>query len=556
MSKKNKMDIITTYIIPILLGGLLMWYTTLMTDKFQKQTRHNQETIENIANNISKVVDEISIKNDKIESNTIENIDISRQLSEILDKVNGLTIQTNLIASDIKNEQKVKGNLSLRLPKKEYYQVDVGAGNQHYYSRDLLLKVKGLVELNSVFKNIPILNLKLKDNELLVSTKLYDFNGNVVTEINENKWAVGANIFSKNWNEHALEIIDNKGNVALQLNLKNDKIIIRGIIPTRIGIMILTDDDYRMLDYNDKDLSSKLFDYSRKINRIFEHTGCDYLGSKMPLTQEETENNKLIKNRVKKLKKIDNKYLINQVNQHLKDIRELLYQNELNQSKIMYSSNTDDLSSLVFLDLQNKKREELSKKLLSDYFEKYKIESIAINNVLKTRVPVSRYKTFKEIGVDYEEPNNLRILNLIVDDIEIMSKLISKKLNNLSIDKIQVQTQKLIDDLDLIIEAHEKEDKVLMNKFFKITSEKKSNIDYSQIREQESLEKKNLKLKYELEYNLNHKMDAIILRKELIKNIPDYKAELNMIDHFYKNPSFYDVQKIRDDLEKMMELIK
>ncbi len=563
MSKKNKMDIITTFVIPILLGGLLMWYTTLMTDKFQKQTGKNQKAIKSIADDISKVVDEINIKNDKIESNTIENIDISNQLSKILEKVNDLTEQTNLIASDIKNEQKVKGNLSLRLPKKEYYQVDVGAGNQYYYSRDLLLKIEGLVELNSVFKNIPILNLKLKDNELLVSTKLYDFNGNVVTEINENKWAVGSNIFSKNWNEHALEIIDNRGNVALQINLKNDKIIIRGIIPTKVGIMVLTDDDYCMLDYNDKELSSKLYNYSKKIKRIFEHTGSNYLGSKAPLTKEEIEKlekenqySKLISKRVKELKKLDSKSLMNEVKDHVKGFRTLLYENELNQSKIMYYSNTSNLSSSDFWNLQNKKREELSKKLFSDYFEKYKIESIAINKVLGTKIPILRYKDFKDEIIDYEQSNDLFSLNLIVDDIEIMFKLISKKFDDLSIVKIKNQTQKLIDDLDLIIEDHEKEDKVLRDKFFKITSEKKSNIDYAQIRQQENLDKINLELKYKLEYNLNYKIDVIILRKELLKNIPDYKAELKMIDHFYKNPNFYDIPRIKDDLKNMMKLIK
>lgn len=364
MSKKNKMDIITTYIIPLSLGGLLMWYTARMTDKFQKQSTGNQETIKAIADDISKVVDEINLKNDKIESNINENINISKQLSDILGKVNDLTEKTNLIASDIKNEQKVKGNLSLILPKKESYQVEIGgAGNQFYYSRNELQKEEGFNAITSKNTNTPILNLKLRNEEFLVTTKLYDFTGNVVTEINENKWAVGSNIFSKNWNKDALEIIDNRGNVALQINLKDDKIIIRGIIPTSSGIMILTDEDFITLDFNDAELSSKLHNYSKKINRIFEHTGSDYLGSKLPLTKEETENiakvNKYknqINNRFNKLKKLDSESVINEVTKHVKGFRALLYESELNQSKIDNDTNTPMLSSNDLWHLKTKKR--------------------------------------------------------------------------------------------------------------------------------------------------------------------------------------------------------
>lgn len=194
--------------------------------------------------------------------------------------------------------------------------------------------------------------------------------------------------------------------------------------------------------------------------------------------------------------------------------------------------------------------------MLSDYSELYKIESIAIHNLLKTKIPLSKYNALKEGMLDYEQPINLFSLNLIVDDIEIMSKLSSKQFNNLNKDKIKGYTQKLINDLDVIIQNHEKDEKILRRKLSQTTRKTESNIDYDQIRKKESLERDKLNFKYKLEYNLNHKIDAIILKNELLKLIPTYKPQIEVIDHFYKDTNFYDIPKIKNDLEEMMELIK
>ncbi|MCB0748781.1 MAG: hypothetical protein KDC90_15075 [Ignavibacteriae bacterium] len=557
MNKKKKMDQFLSYAIPIALGALLTWYSVRLSNKFQKQTGDNQEAIKSVADDISRIVDEIKIKNEQIDSNTLENIKVSKQLGEILQKVNNLAEKTNLIAQDIKNEQKVKGTLSLKLPNKTVYRIELGgAGNNFYYSREKLLTEDGF---NAILdkENKVILNLKLRNDELLISIKLYDFFGNIISEINENDWAVGSNIFSKNWNDEALEIIDIRGNVAFQISLKDNRIIIRGILPLTSGVMIMTDDIFTTLSYNREDLQ-KAINYSKDIKRLFEHTGSDYLRSKVPLTKAEQdelkktkETNARIKSKIKKFKKLNKEQLFLEASSLVKEIRELLSDYEKENCKIMYSANSEKLSQDDFFDYKKNKQSKLSEVTMSDYIKKYNAKSIAIKKVLDTKIDKSKYSLLNKEVLDFENPTNIISLNNIVDEIEIMSKILVLKPNSKR-EEIQQKGQKLIDGINQIIENNIKKEEEIKGKFSNLSLENNPNVNYIEIVEKERLESSLLNIKYLSKYNLDYKIDALILRAEILKILPDdYKSEIDVL--YYTNPNTGNIVRIKADLENMLK---
>lgn len=73
------------------------------------------------------------------------------------------------------------------------------------------------------------LDIWIKDGELKVSTTLRDENGDILAVLVANEWKVSNSIFDKNFDENALEIIDKKGNVVLQLEFDGNYIRLAGI---------------------------------------------------------------------------------------------------------------------------------------------------------------------------------------------------------------------------------------------------------------------------------------------------------------------------------------
>jgi len=84
--------------------------------------------------------------------------------------------------------------------------------------------------------NVPILSLKQKDNQLFVTTTIRDEKGEILAELKENEWQINKrNVFDRNMTMNALEIRDQRGNVALQIVHFGDTVHIAGIFRCRNG---------------------------------------------------------------------------------------------------------------------------------------------------------------------------------------------------------------------------------------------------------------------------------------------------------------------------------
>ena len=84
--------------------------------------------------------------------------------------------------------------------------------------------------------DLPVLSLKERNGQLLVSTTIRDAEGHVVVEIKENEWAVNKNAaYDRNYTNDAFEVRDNRGKVALQIASLGDTIHVAGIFRCRSG---------------------------------------------------------------------------------------------------------------------------------------------------------------------------------------------------------------------------------------------------------------------------------------------------------------------------------
>jgi hypothetical protein len=147
---------------------------------------------------------------------------------------------------------------------------------------------QGINQIRSIRcdKVSPII-LKLRDDKLMLSSKFYNFNNEIVGEIEDNEWRLNKNYFKRNYNKSAIEVIDNYDVVVMQVILEKDSILINGVLTCGKNIMICNGDNTLMFSseslkleqsgMTEKDLYIK---EGRKIKRLFEYTGDDWLGKR------------------------------------------------------------------------------------------------------------------------------------------------------------------------------------------------------------------------------------------------------------------------------------
>ncbi len=85
--------------------------------------------------------------------------------------------------------------------------------------------------------NDPLLSLKIVDGKLLVTTTVRDEKGALIAELHDNQWThqVRPAIYDRNYNDHVLEILDAKGEVALQVVDFGDAVRVAGIFRCKNG---------------------------------------------------------------------------------------------------------------------------------------------------------------------------------------------------------------------------------------------------------------------------------------------------------------------------------
>ena len=153
--------------------------------------------------------------------------------------------------------------------------IDIHAGISIFVSPIELFKDGKEVDLNEGFPGTPLnLKLKLKDNRLLVSTNIISSDGNFVGELVENEWRLNPNnMFTRNFDDNGLEIIDNNNIPVFQIDMiDNNNIRIGGIIRSgnKIAIVKNNDEPYRLIRRDSFDID-QIKEYGSEVKKMFKY---------------------------------------------------------------------------------------------------------------------------------------------------------------------------------------------------------------------------------------------------------------------------------------------
>lgn len=330
--------------------------------------------------------------------------------------IRGLIEKNNTLADQIVNEQKERGVVLLKTKNYERYTLLIG-GNRVPICRDSLIeghKVNFLEDLTGHTL------LRLKENTILISTSVYDYDDNLIIELNEGKWALNkSDYFSINYDSTGLEIINKKGHIQFQLDLVDDVIILNGIYYKGNNINILSKGLF--VKENTPANSAIITDIISKLDRNFKHLGDDYLGirSEIYLNNEESRLLRIekIKDRKAELSKLSNTELIANGNSWIKTLEEF-YSKEMEIiKKANFSKNSKGVIKKDF------------KPLFSDINEKYRssymVPTVALKYELLSRNVDGNQSNNYEIETFYSY-SSYEMSNFNNNIIEELSDLIDK----------------------------------------------------------------------------------------------------------------------------------
>ena len=122
----------------------------------------------------------------------------------------------------------------------------------------------------------------LKNHKLVISVDVYDLSGNLIVKIDSNFWHRYTNntgIF--NYDKAGFEVFDNRGNIALSINLTAKKISIQGYLIERKYNFIMIAGDEKIVPgrWGDPRTEAILIDEVNKVKvkQLFRYTGLNWL---------------------------------------------------------------------------------------------------------------------------------------------------------------------------------------------------------------------------------------------------------------------------------------
>lgn len=211
----------------------------------------------------------------KLDSNT-------NAISEIAKEISRVSISTNKISNIIKNEQKEKGKLKLKVSSYDTYIFNIASNNFHLSRETLEL---GFDFRKSLVK-IPLI-MRIVDENLLIETMLRDKDDNLLLQIVDNEWSLNKNYaYSINFDESGMEVINNEGLIIFQLSLVENKFQIMIIMNVSGLITFVNPTGYLHNVTYKKDFGTEIFqnhllEHKYLSNRLFKHYGEDYLGKRL-----------------------------------------------------------------------------------------------------------------------------------------------------------------------------------------------------------------------------------------------------------------------------------
>lgn len=509
-----------------------------------EELQQKQLSLENKQNENNILSGKILDFQGKLDSNT-------KAIGKVTGEISKISISTNQISNNIKNEQKLKGKLNLRVANVDKFRFILGASTASFFTRKAL---QSEINLISNSANDPVLKISLKGNEFLITTKIYDSNQNLIVDIKNNQWAIGGDYFSRNFDKNSIELIDNKGVLVFQLSIHEDIIIIKGVLFNSSKIHVLADNITTVIEPNNPELLKIAQNYSSNITRIFNHQGENYLGKRLPVNPylnlliENDKKNDLI---TKKYKRLSNSEIKNLAIQWVENA--ILF-------KDSWSKKNPFLSSDEFQNTLVEGREKIIQDLIVENFKdkpfipynesdpdlrsKY-LEGALISKELDDRnfLPSGNSHTHVlSYPEDYSYRKFCELIEVIEKSIKIMNELALRDQEKELLDKKEIKYKKLNDEqiknkLVELISNYETFINTSSKQYDKAFQ--KSRIDLTESTRQRYLEEiDSISIQLKAEYSNIFKDEIYLLIKQLISRKPNLKNEVSYTTGFLlENPT-------------------
>ncbi len=287
----------------LLFAGLIASFATYVSGKDDQKQKDSIEELgkqniklsseifklNNLNKNISTRVEEISKINNKLST---ENLELNKLSHNLIFEVNLLTTTSKKLIDKIderaayqaaENLQTGEINMNFNSQINENDKVYIIIGGNKFSHTVKALKEKS-AKLFSFAGRDPFSISLDKDNRMLFSIEVYDIEGNLIAEIENNNWRPNKNFTGKfNYDDRGFEVIDNKGNVAINFTVsESNKIIIQGIFQFKeIGkIFLCGNNGFNILDMTNIQNFNQEID-GINIAKIFRYTGKNWLHSRL-----------------------------------------------------------------------------------------------------------------------------------------------------------------------------------------------------------------------------------------------------------------------------------
>ncbi len=286
----------------IMVCGLLITIASTLSvfaayySSVQDQTQKDQiQRLGQISNNLGETNVELGYKIKDLQevnlqvTNRIENLTVNSNL--LIEEVNKLSAQTKQIieSMDIKADKEYAKNTSAGELELNFKSI----GNQKLV---FMLGGGTMDDASLQIGNEQPFKIGIQNDKLLINTKVYDINDNLIAEIENNKWRLNKNYAGKfNYDKTGFEVIDNKGNIAMSVDvLTSNTVAIQGIFPIKsaLRIFIAGSHGFTAVPYSNPEVDKKILQTTGKkyedffnqrvsdvkMKQLFEYTGKDYLG--------------------------------------------------------------------------------------------------------------------------------------------------------------------------------------------------------------------------------------------------------------------------------------
>jgi hypothetical protein len=148
-------------------------------------------------------------------------------------------------------------------------------GNRIFVNRERLINGMDYTPDDIFFNddNACNIHLKLIDNKIYTTAKIKDLDGNLIGEINENKWKTYySGITDSKHDDNNFEVIDKRGNVAFRLSfIPPKKIKIFGYVVGKSCIIVLSNGMFPFAKKGNPNYKEDALDSIEKIKKYFNY---------------------------------------------------------------------------------------------------------------------------------------------------------------------------------------------------------------------------------------------------------------------------------------------